>query len=277
MRSQPLDRVRGLGGLQETVLADLEARAVLTPADRAALFRAPHRGSVEDRFSVYRDGYLARLAEALENDYPALRRLLGEGSFRSLARRYVRACPPVSFDLGRAGDRLPRFLTSDPLTGDFPFLPDLARLEWALSEAIVAPDATVLAWSDLVRLGPEASADLPLRPRPGTRLVRSRWPIADLRACRNAPEGSIDVQIEGRPMAVLVHRRGLDLVYRSVDEEEARFIEAAERGATLGVFQDSCAAGADPARTGRLLELFRRLVDEGLFLNPGVPGNPIPA
>ena len=58
---------------------------------------------------------------------------------------------------------------------------------------------------------------------------------------------------------------------RSMDEEDARFIEAAGNGASLAEIQATLVDGDDPDVTHQLLERFRRLVGEGLFLKLGRP------
>lgn len=162
---RPDDLHPALGTLQSVFLHDItEGTRKRTSAVAPVLrFETPPGDGIGTRLDIYRSGYLARLVEAIESDYPALRRILGEGAFGSLVGRYARACPPRSFDIGRAGDRLPVFLDQDPLTRDLPFLPDLARLEWALRVAFVAPDATPLAWEDLGAIDPEAVADTAFR------------------------------------------------------------------------------------------------------------------
>ena len=272
MRKRPPEPTTRLRDVQSGLLADLTGREPRTADEHAALFRTPHRGTLEGRWTVYTTGYLARLVEALENDYPALRRLLGEGPFGSLVARFIRAVPPTSFDLGRSGERLAEFLASDPLAEDLPFLPDLARLEWALAEAFVSADVRTLSWADLATRDPDVVAGLALVPRPGTRLIRSRWPIHDLRECRNTPDGEIDIEIEGRPCTVIVHRKGLDLVCRPVDEDEIRFLEAAQRGLNLATICDAWPAGGEPPPMDRLLALFRRFVEDELFQDSGIPG-----
>ncbi len=42
-----------------------------------------------DRLAIYGNAYRTRLTEALENDYPALKYLLGEDDFRILSLSYT--------------------------------------------------------------------------------------------------------------------------------------------------------------------------------------------
>lgn len=66
-----------LGRVQLLLLSGLAEAPRLPPHEQEALFRRPPEGSVSGRWDVYTSGYLARLVEALENDYPAVRRILG--------------------------------------------------------------------------------------------------------------------------------------------------------------------------------------------------------
>jgi hypothetical protein len=260
-----------LRDLQDRFLRDLADRDGPAGESVAALFEDPPRGGFENRRAVYRSGYVARIAEALENDFRAVRRILGEGPFLAMARRYVAAAPPASFDLGVVGDRLPGFLTDDRLAGRLPFLPALARLELAQAKAFVARDSVPLDWGDLARRGAEAAADTILRLHPGTAVIHSAWPLDDIQACRDLPDEQVSIDLEGRPVTLLVYRRAFDVLTRRIDPDETRVIEIFERGATLASFPDALQCGDNPACLNRFLGLFRRLVGDGVFSNSGAP------
>lgn len=216
-----------------------------------------------DRLAVYEGGHRARLVEALANDYPALQRVLGEAAFASLTVRYERRFPSTSHDLGRLGRHLARFLEADPLTRDLPFLPDLARLEWALAEAFVAADEAPVTWAALAALGPDAVADRVLRLKAGTALVRSAWPVSEIWRLRDRTDAEVDLAVEGRPEAVVIHREGLELRIRAVSESEARLLAAAAEGVRLSDLATEDAAA--PA----LVAAFRALVSAGIFVDVG--------
>ncbi len=253
-----------LAAVQRHVLTDLLALRACTPEGRAATFADPPRGSLEGRWHVYSSGYLARLFEAVENDYPALRRILGEGPFHSLVARYVRQCPPRSYDVGRVGDRLAGFLEADALTRDLPFLPDLARLEWAFAEAFVASDEPPLRWQDLSALAPEDVADLPLFLHPSVTLVRSPWPVFELRDCHDLPDDAVSIPVQGRPVNALVYRRGLEVVRRAVGDDEAKLLSRLRNGATPAQLAETLDSGSQ----GRLAEQVRHWVLGGLIVAP---------
>ena len=89
--------------LQESFLAGLREADAAKRLAASGVFLEPPRGAVGQRLQIYREGYLRRLAEAIKNDYPALARILGPDAFRSLARRYLAACPPAACGSWRQG------------------------------------------------------------------------------------------------------------------------------------------------------------------------------
>jgi hypothetical protein len=262
-----LEAIR-LHTLQEDFLAGLRGRLASRWTGPGGPFLAPPTGDVERRWAIYSSGYVARLVEGLENDYPAVRRILGEGPFGSLTARYVRRHAPRSFDIGRAGDRLAAFLEEDPLRVELPFLPDLARYEWSLAEAFVAADSVPLAWSDIAALGPEAVADATFRLRPGTTLIRSSWPLLALWGAQDLADEDVSIPLERSPSTVLVHRDGLEVRRHLVGEADARFLEAASRGLRLS---DLLHGASGEAEAAELVERFRLWVGSEPFEKPGPP------
>ena len=125
------------------------------------------------------------------------------------------------------------------------------------------------SWSELQTMAPEAISDRPLVLNPGTAVIRSAWPIIDIRKLKDKSDEEVSLPVEGRPSIVLVYRYELQARCRNLDEEDARFIEAAAEGTSLAEIQTALVEdddGDDPVAVQRLLERFRRLVDEGLFL-----------
>jgi hypothetical protein len=82
---------------------------------------------------IYKQDYTTRLQATLASHYPAVATVLGDVEFSSLAQSYIEKTPSIHWDLGQYGDRLPEFLISPstfPFIEVFPFLYDLALLEW---------------------------------------------------------------------------------------------------------------------------------------------------
>ncbi len=259
---------RPLRQLQESFLAGLREADAAKRLAASGVFVEPPRGAVGERLQIYREGYLRRLAEAIENDYPALARILGPDAFRALARRYLAACPPAAHDIGRAGDSLASYLAGDPLTLKLAFLPDLARFEAALATAVVAADLPPVSRQALAALNPDRLLDLEVSLTPGAALLLSQWPLGDLWACRDQPDEEIAIEVFGRPSQIVIYRDGLTVRWRELTAEEADFVGAAARGTTLAKVLESERFGPPEEAAPRLVSLFLRLVESSIVRVP---------
>lgn len=94
--------------------------------------------SVLERLGVYHHAYFARIEECLADDFPAVRKAVGEAVFSRLCREYITRCPSASPSLNFTGAGFPGFLRESPDLQDPRFFSELAALEWALVEVIHA-------------------------------------------------------------------------------------------------------------------------------------------
>ena len=219
---------------------------------------------VATRLAVHTHGYPARVTESLREAFPATANILGEGSFAALAARYLAHIPAELRNLNDVGAALPAFLQSDGLRHDLPFLPDLAELEWAVTLCFHAKLETPFDASVCSGWGMEDWARARIEFQPGLALVRSPWPLRELRETRHSERSEIDVDLVDRPDRVLVRRQGYEVVVESIGDVEADAIERLRAGASLG---DTTArlAGAGVA-AGALVELFGRWASLGLVV-----------
>ncbi len=199
-------------------------------------------GPGEDRLQVYADGYPARVAEALKETYEAVKHVLGEGMFLRVASDYADTRPSTSFDLGMAGRLFPAFLKSARVTEKLPFLPELAQLEWRVSEAFHAYDTPAMDPSVLAGFAPEDWERLVFTFRPSVTLARSAWPVVDLWRARRTPIEEFDLELANRPQNVLVHRVGFKVACEALESEEFRVLEGLWAGRTLGAVCDELAS-----------------------------------
>jgi len=177
-----------LGGLQrwmqsvivhpgpiDEALAGSEAATLLPPERLGEVLLPSATLAPGERIGIYHGMYLMRMAEALESDYPALAHFLGEARWAALVRDYVLAHPSRSYTLNVLGRPLAEWL-GEP--SDFPrrgFCRDLARLEWAVTEAFDAPETPRLTAQELEAVPPEAWDEARLVPSAALRLVELRW------------------------------------------------------------------------------------------------------
>ena len=116
-----------------------------------------------ERLAIHVRNFRSSLTEALAAAFPATRRQTGEGFFAYVAAQFIAAAPPDDPIVALYGGGFADFLAVFPPLVAYPWLPDLARFEWALhslSDALPppAPDApgesgdARVGWSDSARL-----------------------------------------------------------------------------------------------------------------------------
>ncbi|HEX8955841.1 MAG TPA: DUF692 family protein, partial [Burkholderiaceae bacterium] len=152
--------------------ADKEGQALPLFKSNAAL--------AKQRFALYRGNLSGNWDKALANAYPVLRQLVGEEFFAALAREYGKAHPSTDGDLNRFGAHFAEFLAGFEHVAEYPYFPDMARLEWALHRAHYAEGAAVIDTAALSSLAPEQMDTVGLRLHPACSLFASPWAIVAL-------------------------------------------------------------------------------------------------
>jgi len=190
LRWQPAAVAHGEGGgegqadapqlaARQQVFAGALFRAEETP-QALAQFKGDHGEPLEHRFALYRGNLTATWNKTLAAAYPVLQMLVGEEFFGGLTQAYGREYPSDSGDLNRFGAHFAAFLAGFPHVADYPYLPDMARLEWALHRAHYAPSAIAITPQQLAAVPPEQLESVRLRLHPACVLLASDWNVVPL-------------------------------------------------------------------------------------------------
>lgn len=188
---------------------------------------------------AYKTNGHAAAERALRAAYPVVTQVLGDESLAALARALWHAHPPSQGDLACWGGDLPTFAAASAQLATEPYLPDLARLEWALHRAAFDADAEA-DWPSLALLSTHPFESLHLRLAPGTQVLRSAWPVVSLYLAHAeagaTPEVLAGVGTKLRAavaQAALVWRSGWQPCVRELDTVETDFVLALCAGASL--------------------------------------------
>ncbi|MFA9217031.1 MAG: DUF692 family multinuclear iron-containing protein [Sphingomonadaceae bacterium] len=147
----------------------------------AALARCRTTGAAaEHRLALYRGNLTVTWQKVLAAAYPVLQMLVGEEFFGGLAQAYGRAYPSENADLNCFGLHFARFLQAFPPVAEYPYLPDMARLEWALHRAHYAADAQAIGPAQLAALAPEQLEAARMALAPAVSLIASDWAVVPL-------------------------------------------------------------------------------------------------
>lgn len=237
-----------LGGSEDAVVAEIQGDG-LDPAARLA---------------IYRHHVSATLAEALETTYPVVVRLVDRRFFAYAADQFIRRHPPAGPCLFEYGESLADFLATFPASRHLAYLPDVARLEWALNHALHAEDAATFDPGWLAALRPDEVGGVRLRLHPSVSLLESPWPIDRIwRANQPGSDPDATVSLDQGGARLEVYRLEDGVMFRTIAADTYAFRSALASDLDL---QGAVGAArrADPSFD--LTDALRELLDDGLIV-----------
>jgi hypothetical protein len=247
----------------------LEVQAAFCRAiagDDAALLADAVRGDGLDpaqRVQIYRNNTLLTLTAALATTYPATCRLVGRGFFDFAAAGYIaHRLPdrPCLFEYGGGfGDFLAGFAPASRLA----WLPDVARLEWAVNATWNAPAVAPLTFDAIAAAAQAAGAGLRLGLDPALRYLASAWAVdAIWRANRTHAEADVTESV-ATPVWLEIRRHAEGVVVRRLDPACWSLRARLGGGETIGA---AAAAVLADAPAFDLAGALRVMAAEGLFV-----------
>jgi hypothetical protein len=221
-----------------------QAREFIKPNDRLSSF---------ERLEIYNRQYWFRVLDSLTDDFPGLRAIVGERRFERISRAYLAECPSRSYTLRDLGSRLPAWLRRHPeFTHPRETLAlQMARLEWAHTEAFDAAAKRALGPEDLLEVTPALKLSL----QPHIRLLQLSYPLDELLlsvkeglkkhdsdVASNAgstqrkthPAIASIEELKPQPIYLAVHRKQFAVYCRRLEREAFRVLRAIECGEPLG-------------------------------------------
>ncbi len=191
-------------------------------------------------FAVYRNTVMKGCIDALQANYPAVSRLVGDAWFRAAAALYVKGQLPAHPSLLDYGSDFADFLAAFEPAGALPYLPDVARVDRFWTEAHVAADAVPVGAEAVACLTPAQLGHAVLRPHPAARWAWfAEQPITTIwsRNRKPATEGddlaAVEVELEWHAEGVLITRPHGRVEWLQLAAAGCAFLDACARGVTL--------------------------------------------
>lgn len=242
--------------------ADLREALLGDPAAAAGAVALEHGLGAEARLAIYRHHIFATLTDVLKATYPVVCRLVDERFFAYAADQYIRRRPPAGPCLFEYGEGLADFLATFAPCRGLTYLPDVARLEWAMNVAEHADDVVPL---DDRALRSVVAADTP-RVRfafdPSLTLLQSSWPIDRIWRANQPEAADSTVDLAAGGVRLEVRRAGDDVVFRSLEPAPWAFRSALAAGRAL---ETAAAAGLALDPGFDLAGAFRTLLADGVL------------
>jgi hypothetical protein len=186
------------------------------------------------RLQIYRNNLQEGFHKTLALEYPVICRLVGRDYFRQLARAFLARRPSTSGDLHHVGAPFASFLRQQFADTNYLYLADVATLEWAYQECLVAEELDPLDPVSLRDVPAQSYGTLRFTLRPACRLVHSSFPVLRIWQANQAEAtGDETVDLDGGPDFLFVFRNPRGIYFRRIDEDEHRLLAAFAAGKSL--------------------------------------------
>jgi len=196
--------------------------------------------------AIYRRAVFTNWRNALGATFGVVRAQTGAPFFDAAVDAFARAHPSTGGDLNVYGDAFASFLAHYPHAQALPYLPDVARLEWALDEAQRADDdagSPEALLSALAAVAPDAVASLRFRLEHSCRLLRSPYPILRIwQVHQPTHDGPQDVAFDGPDDLLLVQRESGRVAVERLAAGEYAWVAALASGASFASALDAALA-----------------------------------
>jgi Putative DNA-binding domain len=229
---------------------------------------------VQPGFAIYRNTVMKSCIDALQANYPSIQHMVGTEWFRAAAALYVQAHPPKDARLLHYGGNFASFLAAFEPARPYPYLPAMAELDAAWTQAHVATDAPTLTSAALMTLA-QTPEHMRLKPHPAARWMHHQehpvdtlWQRARARLGEEEQAGGQtdeEPPVLWRGEATLITRPVHTVQWTSWSEAGCAFLTACAAGE---LFEEACAEAlrVDPALN--LGELVAGLLQAGALEAP---------
>ncbi len=216
----------------------------------AAGFIAPNSQLTPfERLEIYNRQYWYLVLDALAEDFPALRGVVGSSAFAEMSIAYLTAHPSRSFSMRNLGSKLPEWLAAHPQWAGrrHRLALDVVRIEWAFVEAFDNAERTALTLDQIATL--DGGSRLGLQPH--LQLLALDYAADDIVLAlhkeqkRGTSEAGVKhddgpepparlPKLRRRPTWVAAHRQDNLVYYRRLEREEFLTLAALSEGLPLG-------------------------------------------
>ncbi len=234
---------------QRLLLHGIDPLSAAEQAAQAAVHIDSTAGlTAQRRFSIYRQSITSTRVRALEAIYPVCRRVLGEQCFSAVLTPFVWRTADAAPDLNAYGaglaEALQHLTAAEPVFRDYPYLPDLARLEWSLHAAYYAADEPAF---DPAQLQDRAAEQVTIRLAHGVSVHVTDFPVFEIwRQHQQAAAPGRVAYLQG-PDYLCVYRDGQQPAVAQLQAREHALLSACRGGIGLATLAAAEGVSADLA------------------------------
>jgi hypothetical protein len=177
-----------------------------------------------ERIDIYKEGYVLRLLEIMEKDFPIFRQIVGEDFFKKIACGYIERYPSYHFSICMFSRHLSKYLLE---MGYEPYLSEIVTFEWALSCALDALDAPQIGVDYLSTVAPESWPDIQFTFHPSLELYEFDFNVPQVVYAHMTHQETIpEINREESKGGWIIWRYALSSYFESVTPAQVGMIQA---------------------------------------------------
>jgi hypothetical protein len=249
-----------------SALRDIQAAFIhdaYTGEQTSAVYLNKYNLNSPERLDIYYNNTLLGLTDILTATYPVLQKIVGESFFRTVAHFYIKTNSQITGNRHTYGGELASFLRSYEPAASWPYLPDIAAIEWAYFQASIADDAPALDFSGLTDLISEHPSFI-MSLHPGVHYIELNFNALEI--WQEHQKNKIEtIELQESPQTVLIWRDPKDDVFlQKISEPLKKLLICCREGIGFGKAMFQSSDGLQDLTVFQ--QEFARVVSSGLFV-----------
>jgi hypothetical protein len=223
--------------------------------------------SSQQRLAIYQNGYVARLVEVIDSDFPCLGKLLGDDLFAPFVTAYIHTYPSHSPSLNDFGQFLPEFIKRYPPLASQLIASELCDFEWQLRTTFCTQNEPVLAPEYLHTIPAEEWPSQAFKTVSGlsVRYYQMNTP-AIWQALKNDKQP--EIKRLSVPETWIIWRQNLITQFNSLAVDEAVLLEMVQSGEDFSGLCEALLEWHEEAQVpARAFQLLQRWLSLGLLVD----------
>jgi hypothetical protein len=226
-------------------LSELQAnftRAIrdLVPDLQSLALKPPSKQKPGERLEIYSYAINERFKSSIAEDFSETKQVIGEKVFDKIATEFVSKVASPYWNLAEYSGLFPKFLENHSILAAYPFLADLAQLEWEkiLTSFGCAPE--ILDVNELTNKSDEDWADAHLVLNQTLRVIDADWNLYDV--------DKLNRDSKPHSVRLLLFRDREGIAIHLCEPLESEIIDGIQSGRSMFELSDVLARkGHDPA------------------------------
>lgn len=191
--------------------------------------------------AIYQKSLQASAVRALRITYPTVLKLIGDDVFAYATEQLIKQDPPSTGDWALWGEHFSTVLKQLDALQEFPYVADIARLDFAL-HILGREKDTAVDMNSMSLLATCELEELRIVLNPALKLFVSKFPIVDIYNANHSQESQVETYLtqakqkltEGSGQVALIYRPQYKPLLRILEPSEHDWLKLIQQGCCIG-------------------------------------------